>query len=198
MFQTFQLLLVTIIFVLFLKVEAFSLQNSKLLSTLKNDHKSCTRNVNVVMFSQKDSANVSGNLKVTTSHKEHSILSHSRILATKKEDNFQSEDLKLTNNNLRIPYLILWTSFLTYAFTLAPPADSIATIEIINNILSTPFDGSVNPIFVCIFNLLGVLPIIYASLLLPAAKKQSIPAAPFVFGAFALGFFATGPYLGNY
>ncbi len=47
-----------------------------------------------------------------------------------------------------------------------------------------------------IFNMLGVLPFVYASLLLPGARDQKpVPAAPFCVLSFALGFFALGPYL---
>ncbi len=62
--------------------------------------------------------------------------------------------------------------------------------------ISTPFDGSITPIFVAIFNLLGVYPLIYASLLLSGSKGQRIPALPFVVSSMALGFFGIGPYLG--
>lgn len=44
--------------------------------------------------------------------------------------------------------------------------------------------------------MLGILPFVYTSLLLPGARDQSpVPAAPFCIGSFALGFFALGPYL---
>ena len=62
--------------------------------------------------------------------------------------------------------------------------------------ITAPFDGSISPIFVALFNSLGVLPAVYASLLLPGGKIQKVPALPFVIGSFALGFFGIGPYLG--
>lgn len=44
--------------------------------------------------------------------------------------------------------------------------------------------------------MLGILPFVYTSLLLPGARAQRpVPAAPFCIGSFALGFFALGPYL---
>lgn len=43
---------------------------------------------------------------------------------------------------------------------------------------------------------IGVLPAIFASLLLPGSKKQKVPALPFVIGSFAGGYFLIGPYLG--
>jgi len=96
-------------------------------------------------------------------------------------------------------YFILWISFVIYAFMIAPGGSAEATLidnELIKKLILTPYDGTTNPIFVALFNLLGILPAIYASLLLPGSKKQSVPALPFVILSFALGFFAAGPYLG--
>jgi len=46
-----------------------------------------------------------------------------------------------------------------------------------------------SPIFGSIFNALGILPAVYASLLLPGTKKQKVPGLAFVVSSFALGFF---------
>lgn len=63
-------------------------------------------------------------------------------------------------------------------------------------------DSAVVPetaIFTCVFNALGFLPGIMASMLVGGGSfgkgRQPVPAPPFVFGAFALGFFSLGPYL---
>jgi len=59
------------------------------------------------------------------------------------------------------------------------------------------YQGTVSPIFVALFNSLGIIPAIYASLLLPGANnKQKVPGLLFVISSFALGFFGVGPYLG--
>ena len=64
--------------------------------------------------------------------------------------------------------------------------------------ISTPFDGTTNPIFVALFNYLGILPAINTCLLLPGSKDQKpLPAIPFIVSSFALGFFGIGPYLGS-
>ena len=104
-----------------------------------------------------------------------------------------------TTTSRRLAYLVAWVSFVTYAFTMAPGSSADATAldnEMIKTMISTPFDGSISPIFVALFNSLGVLPAIYASLLLPGGKAQKVPALPFVVSSFALGFFGIGPYLG--
>lgn len=109
-----------------------------------------------------------------------------------------SDKSEVTSSPLRNSILFLWAIFAVYAFTLAPPdADSATTLALIQKTVSEPFGGEVNPIYSMVFNLLGIYPAMYASLLLPGAggNKQNIPAQPFVFGSFALGFFALGPYL---
>lgn len=101
-------------------------------------------------------------------------------------------------NPLRIPYLATWMIFFIYAFSLSPP-DSVEqteyTTKVVQGIIEHPYDGTINPVFVAIFNFLGVLPAIYSSLLLSAGKKQSIWSTIFLYGSFIAGFFATGPYL---
>lgn len=95
-------------------------------------------------------------------------------------------------------YSLLWVGFLSYAFALAPGGSAEATAldnELIQHMVTTPFDGMVNPLFVAIFNFLGVIPATYAALLLPGSKNQKFPAAPFVIGSFALGYVALAPYL---
>ena len=102
----------------------------------------------------------------------------------------------------RLAYLGLWLGLLIYAFSLAPggsDASGIVDAEIIKTMISTPFEASnpSSPVFTSIFNALGILPAVYASLLLPGSKLgQRLPALPFVLGSFALGFFGVGPYLG--
>lgn len=110
------------------------------------------------------------------------------------EDNIPSK-----TENLKGPYLALWGSFVLYAFALSPggsPEAGAVDSSLIAEIISTPFDGQITPIFVALFNSLGIIPAIYASLLLPGAKEQKVPALPFVASSFALGFFGLGPYLG--
>lgn len=77
-----------------------------------------------------------------------------------------------------------------------------------------PDDGvAVNQVFAALFNAMGLMPALYAALLVPAGRSGGgakgreggggflssfpprLPAFPFVAGSFALGFFALGPYL---
>ncbi|CAK9081740.1 Hypothetical protein SCF082_LOCUS38883 [Durusdinium trenchii] len=98
-----------------------------------------------------------------------------------------------------IAVALVWIVLLGYSFFLAPgksPDAREADQVLLNQVLSTPFDGSVSPLFVCIFNMLGIWPVIYSATLLPGADRQApVPAYPFVFASFFLGAFALSPYL---
>ena len=100
----------------------------------------------------------------------------------------------------RLAYLALWLGLLGYAFVLSPGGSVEAgavDAALIQTMISTPFDGTAPTIFTALFNALGILPAIYASLLLPGTKNgQKVPGLPFVLSSFALGFFGVGPYLG--
>lgn len=92
-----------------------------------------------------------------------------------------------------------WLLLLGYAVLLAPGKSPDAQQEdtaLLGKLLSTPFDGSVASIFVCIFNMLGIWPVIYAATVLPGADRQSpVPAGLCVGGSFFIGAFALAPYL---
>lgn len=113
--------------------------------------------------------------------------------------NFQEPELTTYSfTPKRLIYTILWLGLVVYAFGIAPGGNIEAAAkdtQLITTILSTPFDGSVSPLFVAVFNALGILPAVFASLLLPGGKGQRVPAFPFVFSSFFLGFFGIGPYL---
>jgi len=98
-----------------------------------------------------------------------------------------------------IGIFFVWASLIFYSFTFAPGMDvagQLADQGLIEKILSTPFDGTTSPLFVAVFNSLGIWPAIYAATLLPGSREQSpVPPLPFVGGSFFLGAFALAPYL---
>lgn len=87
----------------------------------------------------------------------------------------------------------LWLGFIAYAVLLSPPSTP-DTLEVIRQ-LSTGQWADLNPLVVVLFNLMGLWPIVYASLALSDGPDQSIPAWPFVLGSFGFGAFALMPYL---
>jgi hypothetical protein len=46
-----------------------------------------------------------------------------------------------------------------------------------------------------VWNFFAVAPLTLAALLLPGSRSSKLPAAPFVLGSAALGYFALGPYM---
>ena len=89
-----------------------------------------------------------------------------------------------------------WVALGSAAAFVAPAGTSAFDADLIASLISAPFSGATNPIFEALFNSLGVVPAVYAALLLPGGKDQprlkpNVPVA----ASFALGFFALGPYL---
>ncbi|MDX2213561.1 MAG: DUF2834 domain-containing protein [Oculatellaceae cyanobacterium bins.114] len=92
----------------------------------------------------------------------------------------------------RVIFWLMWVGFMTYAFWLAPPdqPDTFATIQ---KLVTGEWQG-INPLIVSLFNILGIVPLIYASLLLIDGRMQKVPASLFVAGSFGVGAFALLPY----
>ncbi len=88
---------------------------------------------------------------------------------------------------------LIWLIFTIYAFVIAPNNDT-NTLDLIINLSSGNLQG-INPIIVALFNLMGILPIIYTCFLLFDGRSQKIPAWVFVAGSFGFGAFAILPYL---
>ncbi|MGF1537738.1 MAG: DUF2834 domain-containing protein [Elainellaceae cyanobacterium] len=93
----------------------------------------------------------------------------------------------------RLAFLLLWLGLIGYAFFLAPP-DQPNTLALIQD-LSLGSWSNINPIVVALFNLMGVWPVLYSSLILIDGRSQSFPAWPFAVLSFGVGAFALLPYL---
>ncbi len=88
---------------------------------------------------------------------------------------------------------LLWVGLIVYAFFLAPP-DRPDTWELIQR-LSTGQVGGINPAIVALFNIMGLWPMIYGTLLFADGRMQKIPAWPFALASFGVGAFGLIPYL---
>jgi hypothetical protein len=93
----------------------------------------------------------------------------------------------------KIALWLLWFGFIGYAFLLAPP-DSPDTFTLIKNLSTAQFDG-INPLVIALFNIMGVLPLLYGCLIYIDGRMQKIPAWLFSSASFAVGAFALIPYL---
>ncbi len=87
----------------------------------------------------------------------------------------------------------IWLFFTIYAFLFAPSNDP-QTLDLIVNLSKGNIQG-INPLVVALFNLMGILPAIYACFLLVDGRGQKLPAWIFVVGSFGFGAFALLPYL---
>jgi hypothetical protein len=93
----------------------------------------------------------------------------------------------------KIGLWLLWVGLIVYAFFLAPAAQP-STWELIQKLSFGDWEG-INNTIIALFNLMGVLPLIYACILAIDGQNQQIKAFPFALAAFAVGAFAIIPYL---
>jgi hypothetical protein len=93
----------------------------------------------------------------------------------------------------KVLFWLLWLGFVGYAFLFAPP-DHPQTLELIKN-LSTGNVSGINPLIVALFNIMGVLPLMYLPLLLVDGRGQKIISFPFAIASFFVGAFGLLPYL---
>jgi len=86
----------------------------------------------------------------------------------------------------------IWLVFGTYAFLLAPP-NRPDTFLLIQNLISGRLEG-INPTIIALFNIMGVLPAMYACVLFSDGRGQKVPAWIFVILSFGIGAFGLLPY----
>jgi hypothetical protein len=94
----------------------------------------------------------------------------------------------------KISFGLLWLGFTSYAFFFAPPDNFSESFELIKNLSTGNWQG-INPIIIALFNIMGIWPLIYSSILFVDGRGQKIRAWPFATASFAVGAFALLPYL---
>ncbi|NEP39630.1 MAG: DUF2834 domain-containing protein [Okeania sp. SIO2H7] len=94
---------------------------------------------------------------------------------------------------VKIAFWSVWLGFIAYAFLLAPP-DTPDSLELIKNLSTGNWKG-INPLIISLFNLMGILPLIYSCLLFFDGREQKIPAWLFATLSFGVGALALLPYL---
>eukprot|EP00566_Odontella_aurita_P027454 CAMPEP_0113595922 /NCGR_PEP_ID=MMETSP0015_2-20120614/40028_1 /TAXON_ID=2838 /ORGANISM="Odontella" /LENGTH=170 /DNA_ID=CAMNT_0000503337 /DNA_START=24 /DNA_END=533 /DNA_ORIENTATION=- /assembly_acc=CAM_ASM_000160 len=85
--------------------------------------------------------------------------------------------------------------FLAFAYARTVGEAPGASQEVLNQFLMDPIHPGVNEIFAVVFNLLGLAPVVLASLIMPSARGQKLPATPFLALSAAAGYTAVGPYM---
>lgn len=116
------------------------------------------------------------------------------VYATNIETGEESEGGFLADISINPPYLLAYVTFIGFAFFKTMTEEANASNEILQQFLADPLNPGVNEIFVTIFNLLGLYFVPMACLLMPGAKNQKFPAAPFLLGSMLGGYGLLGPY----
>lgn len=88
---------------------------------------------------------------------------------------------------------LVWIGFIVYATLWSPPAQP-DTVDLIRDLVLGQW-SDINPLIVALFNVMGLWPVLYASVALADGRSQSFPVWPFVVLSFGLGAFALLPYL---
>ena len=95
-------------------------------------------------------------------------------------------------NTRRLFYALLLLADLFYALRLAPPDNGQEPLFLA---LALGHGPARNPAIWAVFNLLGVVPLMYWALMFPDGRGQRVWAWPFALGLMAAGSFALLPYL---
>jgi len=93
----------------------------------------------------------------------------------------------------KVGLFLLWVGFVVYAFAFAPP-NQPDTLNLIQALSTGNWEG-INPLIVALFNIMGILPLLYSCFLYSDGQMQKLPAWPFAAASFAVGAFALLPYL---
>jgi hypothetical protein len=91
-------------------------------------------------------------------------------------------------------FLLSWLLLFLYSILLSPDLDPDSFDQVISMI--TGDVSEVEPLVFMLFNLMGVLPFAFASILLFERNGNRVPSWPFVLGSFLAGAFSILPYMG--
>lgn len=90
----------------------------------------------------------------------------------------------------------LWGALLGYAVFLSPNQTPALDQYFLRKFLNMEDDGvSINAVFTSLFYVMGLWPLIYTSLLIPAGKKKGLPVFPFVALSYGIGAFGLLPWM---
>ena len=96
--------------------------------------------------------------------------------------------------NINPPYVLAYILFLAFAYVRQTGETEGASMEILQQYIADPLNPGFNELFITIFNLLGLYAAPLACLLMPGARGQKLPAAPFLLGSMFGGYGVLGIY----
>lgn len=120
--------------------------------------------------------------------------------ATKETEAAPSSKNQNSSPNIAINFGIaaLWLGLLGYCLFLAPnqtPFRDSILVKLLLNLSPPDPSFPINPVIFSLWNLMGVYPLIFSCLLVPAGRSDNkVPAWPFCFLSFFFGAFALLPY----
>lgn len=91
----------------------------------------------------------------------------------------------------------VWITLIAFAFGAAPgELNSAADQEMVTTLVTqpSPRPEQINELWFAIWNCFAVVPALLAALEAPVGRGQRLPAAPFLWGSAAFGYFSLGPY----
>lgn len=90
----------------------------------------------------------------------------------------------------------LWGALVGYAFLLSPNQVPQFDSYLLRKFLNLEDDGvSINTVFTSLFYVMGLWPVIYTALLIPAGKSKGLPVMPFVALSYGIGAFGLLPFM---
>lgn len=114
-----------------------------------------------------------------------------KLTATSSSDEMEDETPSWAFNPL---YAAFWFGFIVFAILGPGEFNSPQDLALINDYIANPSDPGFSELFQAIFNYLGLMPIILASIAIPQANNKGLPAVPFFAASFAMGYGAIGKY----
>ena len=90
----------------------------------------------------------------------------------------------------------LWGALLTYALVLSPNQVPQFDAYLLRKFLNLEDDGvSINVVFTSLFYIMGLWPLMYTALLIPAGKTRGLRVMPFVALSYGIGAFGLLPFM---
>jgi len=95
--------------------------------------------------------------------------------------------------SVSLPYAVAWIGFISFALFGTPEGlGGEASKDLIEKFIQNPLNPGINHIFTFIFNLFAWIPFSLSALIMPGAKKQMLPATPFLLGSTMIGYMSLG------